>query len=202
MNHEADEQRLKSFVTKALRLKNQVFIGIDPGASGAIGLLCGSLAEVIDIPSVAVSRQRRTTEAQQAATGKKTKAGKVRKFDHAAICRLFRILKPLRQRTTIAVEIAQVQIGGRHQSNNSFTAYRVGIGYGMWPLFLMACGYAVQELTPSVWKRKMQLSKDKDAVRIAASTLWPFLPLSAKAHHNRAEAIFLAEYARRCRGRM
>jgi len=54
-------------------------------------------------------------------------------------------------------------------------------------------------IKPADWKRIMLLGRDKDDCRARAIELFPTLlsQLQMKKHHNRAEAILLAEYGRR-----
>lgn len=182
---------------------NTIFIGIDPGASGAIGLLCGRVATAVDIPTIKVDRLRtkKLSEAEQLATGRKTKSskGSTTKFNYPLIVRLFRILKPVKERLVVALEQGQIQVRGK--GANAYNGFRVGVAYGIWPLFLAQKGYDVEEFAPGAWKTRMGLAgKDKEASRAKALGLWPKAPLLRKQDHDRAEALLLAEHCRRTRG--
>lgn len=50
---------------------------------------------------------------------------------------------------------------------------------------------------PRTWKKDMQLDSDKEACRQAAIRLFPQADLRLKKHHNKAEALLLAEWMRR-----
>jgi crossover junction endodeoxyribonuclease RuvC len=174
------ETALVRFVLNAEKAKDEVFVGIDPGADGAIGLLCGKRAVAVDIPTIKVKR----------AGGNKTV------FNYSEIVRLFSHLKRVRDRVHVCLEQAQIQVGGK--GANAYTAFRVGVAYGIWPLFLAVKGYATEETYPQAWKRKMGLrGTDKEASRHKAIGLFPTADLRLKKHHNRAEALLIAEFHRR-----
>lgn len=181
---------LKNFLNLNLLLTDKdgpaVYLGIDPGASGAIGVVCGRHHVVVDIPMLKVERAG-STKAK-----KKTKTV----FDVQEIVRLFRLFNPYKDRVCVILETAQVQVRGK--GANAYNGFRVGCNYGMWPLFLAQKGYPVEEVQPGVWKRKMGLtSKDKEASRRKAIQLFPRASLSRKKDHDRAEALLLAEYLKR-----
>jgi hypothetical protein len=54
-------------------------------------------------------------------------------------------------------------------------------------------------VSPQRWKRDMELTSDKEECRMKAISLFPegYEQLSKKKHHNRAEALLLAEWLRR-----
>lgn len=64
---------------------------------------------------------------------------------------------------------------------------------------------AVAELTadrvfyvvPQVWKKAMSLNSDKEVSLAAARLAYPEAKLTLKKHHGKAEALLIAEYARR-----
>lgn len=181
-----------------------IYIGIDPGAEGAIGLISDREYAVVDIPtlSIPVTRAKKVTAKERKAgnTNKtKTVHGTTTKFNNPGIVSLFRRLRDVRSRIVIGLEIGQVQVRGR--GANAYTGYKIGVGYGMWPLFLANEGYSVYEFPPSVWKKKMSLSSaDKEVSRHRALTLFPQADLLRVGDHNRAEALLLAEFVRQTRG--
>lgn len=182
-----------------------VYLAIDPGADGAIALLCGMFYSVFDVPTLLTARTRVKTlgAEERSATGKKTKItkGTTTKFNLPAIVSIFRLLRPVSTRVRACVEIGQVQVKGK--GSNAYTGFRTGCGYYMWPLFLLSKGYAsVEEVAPFVWKKAMGLTgKDKEASRHKALGLFPHGNyLLRKKDHNRAEALLLCEYTRRQRG--
>lgn len=158
-----------------------VYVGIDPGAQGAVALVCKDLYAVVDIPVIKVKR----------AGGTKSE------FDKSMILQTLAPLLAFNARAKhVALEQAQVQRAGK--GANAYTGYRVGVGYAIWPLFLMSHNFRVEEVHPSVWKRKMGLwGKDKAASRQKAQGMFPDAPLSRVKDEGRAEALLLAEYLRR-----
>ena len=179
------------FVEAAGKVTDAVYIGIDPGASGAIGLLCNHLSAVIDIPVIKVERAGRTAKGNKKTTTL---------FDRSAIVEIFRLFRPVKARVCVRIERSQVQRKGKGAS--AYNGYRVGCAFAMWLLFIHAKGYGLgyEEVDPSTWKRVMGLiGKGKNASRYKAQGLWPNAPLARVADHDRAEALLLAEYARRQR---
>jgi hypothetical protein len=193
------EEVLTEFVVKVRDREEPVFMGIDPGSTGAIGLICGRISVVADIPTLKVERLRvkQLSAEQKLLTGRKTKSAKgtTTKFNLPAIVGLFRIVKPLRDRMYIALEQGQVQVRGK--GANAYSGFRIGVGYGMWPLFLTVFGAPVEEFTPGQWKQKMGLTSDKGRSRLKALQLFPQANIARKQDHDRAEALLLCEYLRR-----
>lgn len=160
-----------------------VYVGIDPGATGAVGLLCdGTVPFVFDIPTVKVNR----------------KGGTKTMFNNPAIVETFDCIRhrACTYGVRLVIEEAQVQIGGK--GANAYTGFRVGVAYGMWGLYLASQGFSVTTAHPGKWKTKMGLrGKDKEAARLMALGLWPKADIMRKKDHNRAEALLLAEWLRR-----
>lgn len=59
--------------------------------------------------------------------------------------------------------------------------------------------YPIEQPSPSVWKKAMGLTADKDKARAVALERWPWMAesLRRKKDADRAEALLLAEYGRR-----
>jgi hypothetical protein len=193
---------LREFVRAVEALTTQVWVGIDPGVTGAIGFLCDNHYTVIDIPTFATMRKRKKSLSaeEQVATGRKSKTVDAKRSEYSLteIVHLFRELKPIRKRIHVCLEIAQIshsRFGGK--GSLAFQAAKAMQGYAMWPLFLCSKGYSVEEVAPVKWKATMGLhGKDKEASRRKAMGLFPKAPLTRKADHNRAEALLLAQYWR------
>lgn len=169
--------------THPLRASVPLFIGIDPGAEGAIAFVASMCYAVIDIPTIQVKRSG----------GKKTE------FNKPAIIQLFNILRAshqFRDRTHVILEVPPPSMGPGKGS--AYAQFRLGCAYAMWPLFLLSKGYHLTEISPGVWKKAMGLSgADKETSRFKALGMFPKADLQKKKHHNRAEALLLAEYLRR-----
>ena len=52
-------------------------------------------------------------------------------------------------------------------------------------------------VTPQVWKREMQVTADKSESLVKARLMFPQATLLLKKDHGKAEALLIAEYARR-----
>lgn len=191
------ETMFEEFVERVRGMTEVVAVAIDPGAGGAIALMCGREYCVVDIPTVKISRKRtrKLKPEEQLATGKKTKVidGTTTKFNYEVICDLFDRLTPISARVRVAVEQAQVQVKGK--GANAYTGFRVGCSYAMWPLFLYSRGYPTVEPRPAEWKKAMGLiGRDKEECRLIAISRFPRAPLSRVQDHDRAEALLLADY--------
>jgi len=55
-------------------------------------------------------------------------------------------------------------------------------------------------VTPQVWKKSMNLTSDKNESLAAARIAFPQAVLKLKKDHGKAEALLIAEYARRAWG--
>lgn len=79
------------------------------------------------------------------------------------------------------------------------STFKFGRSYGEIIGVVAAHKLRMDFVPPGVWKRTFGLSKDKDASRLKAMELFPQLRdrLTRKKDHNRAEALLIAEYARR-----
>jgi hypothetical protein len=83
------------------------------------------------------------------------------------------------------------------------SSFCFGEGKGMWEGIIAAYAMAVELVSPQRWKKEMMADqgKDKSAARFKAMALFPSLAdqLKLVKHDGRAEALLMAEYARRLR---
>jgi hypothetical protein len=180
---------LRHFLDGLARRRCPIYVGIDCGKQGAIGLLDPERSgncDAIDIPVISANRKT------------KTKKGNPRKktlFDEAMIWEMVQLMLPFKDRIVIVIEEGAVR-----ETDGGRTGFSVGYGYGMWPLFLTSHGFTVELALPSVWKVKMGLAgKSKEWSRLIAQRLWPNAMLLRKGDDGRAEALLVAEYQRRKR---
>lgn len=207
---QAELESVRAFVTKIQDLTTNVYIGVDTGAEGAIGIVCGKRAVVVDIPTYKLERRytKKLNKKERLKTGKKTKSVKGEKtvFDYQGIVAIFRALKPVKDRIHICVEEAQIMVksrgGGKGAGGqNAYGAYRVGFGYGLFPLYITSRGWPAEYPVPFTWKNEMGLKgKDKNYSLRKAKNLFPGVPLPRKKDHNRAEALLLAQYMKKLYG--
>ena len=94
--------------------------------------------------------------------------------------------------------IIEKQIPMPLQSSQS--TFKVGYGMGLWVGIVVSLGFPYTLVAPVTWKKKMlkDMPKEKDASRSRAIQLFPNTAdhLNLKKHHDRAEALLLAEYGR------
>jgi hypothetical protein len=159
-------------------MAHERFIGIDPGLNGAIALYIpiSLIGEVYDIPILELK-------------GKKT-------VDLAQLRKKLELMTEawmtdLPTSTLICLEEPHSMPGQGVSST-----FKFGRVLGQIEGILAGLQLPYVLVSPSVWKKRMGLTKDKDATRAMASQLMPHLahlwPL--KKHHDRAEAMLLAYY--------
>ena len=181
MNEEEGHVQLEKCV-KSIEGTSNIYVGIDPGATGAIAFLHPldlKKSIAIDIPTVRI------------VTGRKTASGAPSyrtQTDLCALWDLFVICKPLWASLYVVIEQQQPM-----PRDTALTGFTVGKNFGMWPLFLYSHGIVHDTLRPMVWKRMQGLvKKDKEAARLQAQKLFPVASLKRKKDHNRAEALLIA----------
>ena len=145
------------------------FVGVDPGKEGAIALW-GQY--VIDLPYLGDEPDVRAITAQ------------FREWEVEA-------------GDTIAIEY-QAAFSRPGASMGVTSAFQLGKGYGM----LLTCAYLyglrVLLPRPAAWKKAYALiGKDKDASRQLATQMFPWAELARKKDHGRAEALLIADWARK-----
>jgi len=193
--------------------KRGLYIGIDPGLTGAIGFVIERkdrlLGMAIDIPMLQLNKPKKIKRIKKPKKRRKNKYD----YDNRSIHDIFAKIALMHRNhycdTMIFIEKGHtfgnvgrfnksVQQGqeGTFQRESAVTAQRIGWATGMWPLYLQyGLGLPLELHSPSSWKKKMELTSDKEACRALAVNLFPTAELSYKKDHNRAEALLLAYYA-------
>lgn len=163
-----------------------IYIGIDPGLSGAVGIISSpgmgnlcKILQVLDTPTALVE-------------GEKTK----RKYLAAAMAL---ILEPF-QGSECLVVLENVHSMPKQGVASSFN---FGEGKGLWEGIIAAYKLPMELVSPQRWKKAIMVDqgKDKSAARFKAMALFPVLSQQLKLvkHDGRAEALLMAEYGRRLR---
>lgn len=164
-----------------------IYIGIDPGLSGAVAFLPGSDvngmdARVEDTPIMDVGGDDKVR----------------RKYNVPAMAAL---LKPYSYGTDVTVVLESVHSMPKQGVASSFT---FGEGLGIWKGIIGTLGFTLEMPSPQRWKKEMlaDQGKDKSASRYKAIQLFPQLAaqLSRVKDDGRAEALLMADYGRRLRG--
>ena len=78
------------------------------------------------------------------------------------------------------------------------STFATGRGYGAWEALCWITTPDFEIVSPRVWKKKLGLSSDKEESRELAIKLYPSMQdqLKRKKDHNRAEALLLAHYTK------
>ena len=148
-----------------------VWIGVDPGLrSGAIASIDhnGKFIYAYDIPS---EGDKINANALKELIFKLTVKG-----DAYAIC----------------IEHVGVRPGQGISSSGKFMR-----AFGAIEAVSQLCSNRVEMVLPQVWKKALGLKADKEESLIMARQLFPDALLNLKKHHGKAEALLIAEYARR-----
>lgn len=154
--------------------------GVDPGRLGALAVLHddGSIAEIVDMPSVEVFV-----------------SGKPRlRVSAAGIAGFLLRWKEMADELTLIVEETQPmgKMGGT-------SSHALGKASGIVEGVAAGARIPLVPVRPAKWKRVMGLSADKGGVRLRAQQQWPEDAERFKLvkHDGRAEASFLALYGLR-----
>ena len=156
------------------------FMGIDPGASGALALYdaeANRIMKLYDMPTHTIT-----------VSGKKRK-----RIDQHALDRFMEEFEAYWPRLLAIEDVHSMPLQG------VTSAFSFGKAAGCVEQAAVCHKLPISLVDPAAWKRAMGLTKDKDSCRRAASRLIPSAahhwPL--KGHDGRAEAAILAVYASR-----
>ena len=147
-----------------------VVVAIDPGVTGAIGVIAsrtGKGVDVIDVPVVQAKRKQ------------------------LALSPYYLMLKDLE------IDSAAVEEVNSHATGSIMTAFTFGITYIVPQCYFVTLGIPYDLILPNEWKKAYRLTnKDKDASRRAAMQYFPDLThkFTRKQDHNRADAMLIARY--------
>jgi len=158
----------------------KAYIGIDPGITGAIGVIADSLEWVVDVPTYYNPKAERN------------------EYD------FFRMYELLRDYNSYSYDwcdegcklsLEQQQAMPKQGVSSTF---HTGRGYGAWEALCWATTPNFQIVSPRKWKKALGLTTDKEKSRKLAIKLYPKMEemLRRKKDHNRAEALLLAHYTK------
>lgn len=148
-------------------------IGIDPGLSGAVGVLRnGGYVAVEDMPIVLKG------------------FGTVKyEVDPAGLKRLIQSHVQSTDSPLIFLERVSAMPG---QGVSSM--FSLGDSFGCARAVVGASYYSLITETPQTWKKHFGLGKDKEECRALAIRLFPEAPLNLKKYVDRAESLLMARY--------
>lgn len=148
-----------------------IFIGVDPGLrSGAIGSIDhnGKYIYAYDIP----------------ADGDRIDVKELKEI-------IYKLIVP-GDSFLICIEHVGVRPGQGISSSGKFMR-----AFGAIEATAHLVGDRVEMVLPQAWKKAMGLKADKNQSLKMARELFPSAMLNLKKHHGKAEALLIAEYARR-----
>lgn len=171
-----------------------VYLGIDPGVSGAIAILdsTGGVVAVEDFPTITVAstRTRHSQDENQVKT-KRTVRGTKTVLNEDAIARSIE-----RIGSFFHVALCTIERVGPMPRDGAISSFSFGFSTGL--LHGILAGLKVPRVLvhPTVWKRAFELPADKEAVRQATIRRWPVTEpyLTRRKDHGRADALWLARY--------
>lgn len=148
-----------------------ITIAIDPGLSGAIGVLQdGNYVNVYDMPIVSKG------------------SGSVKnEVDPAGIISILKQYKSDRQ--SVVIERVNAMPG-----QGSSSTFSLGDSFGCARAAVAACEVGLFYVSPVTWKKYYKLPSDKEASRALAVRFYPTAPLNLKKHADRAEALLMARW--------
>jgi len=159
----------------------RLYIGVDPGLTGAIAAIDhnGKLVTVKDLPTMPTVGKNAKVKLQ---------------INPAALRDDLKFIFSHGDNYTAAIERVTSMTGQGVAGVLSF-----GDTYGAVRSVFAVLGVSSAFPSPAVWKRAMGLDSDKEKSRAMAVKLFPESEkfLSRKKDHNRAEAILLCEWLRR-----
>ena len=159
-----------------------IFLGIDPGATGAVALIRSDGSVTFwDTPVVHIKSGKKTKTEMNASAASELLAG---------------IRDESKDAVFVTIEKVSSMPGQGVASMFSF-----GKNFGTWLGILAALKLPYQQISPVTWKKSMMfgMPKEKDASRVKAMQLFPntHRDLNLMKHHGRADALLIAEYGRR-----
>lgn len=147
-----------------------ITIGIDPGLTGAVGVLeNGNYYGLYDMPTVSKGSGSVKNEVDPAGL-----ASILLEFDDARMCVIERVNAMPRQ--------------------GSSSTFSLGDSFGCARAVVASLGIGLTYVSPVAWKKHFKLGSDKEFSRALAVRLYPSAPLNLKKHADRAEALLMARW--------
>jgi len=158
-----------------------IYLGIDPGLDGGVGVIANDAKLVFGVPTLI----------------RKKAKGTKREYLVGQMANILR--DTLRSGSGVLAYLEDVHA---FPMQGTVSMFNMGEGKGIWLGILSALEIPYELISPQSWKKAMGLNKDKEASRLLALRLFPELTdaLKLKKDEGKAEAILIAEYARRKNG--
>jgi crossover junction endodeoxyribonuclease RuvC len=175
-----------------------LFVGIDPGLTGAVAALDSETLKIhfFDTPTVTVRSGKSLKHTMDLpAAVRILEALNIYEKLHVAIEKVFPM--PSFKRTKGDAPNAEFEPAAMGVTS----AFNFGMNYGQWQGLCAALKLPYELIHPQTWKASMMrdMGKEKDASRVRCSQLFPntAADLGRKKDHARADALLIAEYSRR-----
>ncbi len=150
-----------------------ITIGIDPGLTGAVGVLSdGVFLAVEDMPTVV-----------------KGSGSVKREVDPAGLISILKYHRLANDFTSVALERVNAMPGQGVSS-----VFSLGDSFGCARSSIAACSIETVMVSPVTWKKYFKLERDKELSRALAIKLFPEADLKLKKHADRAEALLIARW--------
>ena len=152
-----------------------IAISCDPGVTGAIAAVKDG-KELVGVFEMPVLRAVKSAKV-------------VRSVDGAGVARVIRDIMQLDPQEYYSCVIEQTSsMPGQGVASTFSMGHSRGVVEGV----VQTLGLPLTLVTPTVWKKQMKLTSDKEFVRAHIQRLFPSTDLSRKKDHDKAEAIALA----------
>ena len=146
----------------------KIYCGIDPGFSGAWGMIDEH--------------------------GKYVSCGDMINAGHFILAHhVWAEMSQARDRQDIEVIVEAVHAMPKQGVSSTF---KFGMAYGAAICLAQRFNVHVNGVAPRIWKRDLKLDSDKDTSLLLAREMWPNAPLARKKDNGRAEALLLAHWLR------
>jgi crossover junction endodeoxyribonuclease RuvC len=160
------------------------YIGIDVGVHGALAVIDGGAADVLDMPVITYAQGKR----------------QARVYDPVALHKfLYQLGAADPEGRTGTHDIGLVVFERLHaMPKGSQASFSMGLGSGMIEMALIAAGTRYEKVPPATWKKHFGLLRaGKGKSRELAQRYFPGVDLGKRADEGRSEALLLALYAKR-----
>jgi hypothetical protein len=169
----------------------RIFVGIDPGKSGAISILNPNKVEAFYTP-MRVTRKKLKAKTK---SGKQKVQVTTRYGVHLMYLLLTRMIQARKKGHEVLVALEKQSC---RPNDSKAVIAQVADGYAVWRTLLELANLPFVEIQPSVWKPKyVESGSVKSVSQRACKKLYPTLDLSLAKSEALAEAVLIADYLRR-----
>jgi len=153
-----------------------VFIGVDPGVTGAVAAVDdrGDFVDSFDVPTFKIGKRA---------------------------CIEPKTLVEMIEEIPGTISRVCIEEPGPRPGEGVCSSFTSGRAFGVLLGVFVAMQAPVVLVKPAKWKKVYGLSGDKEQSRAEAILMFPEARLSRKKDHNMAEALLIADYARRMHDR-